>query len=147
MTGWLRSFQILAVSSFTGCILGGCVSGCTAALAGASLTSALAYGAPAGALIGVATAGAFLGLSLNAGRRPIASFAAVGPIVGLGASAANLVAGLRPGAVFFATVFLSVAIGYLATAFWFRSYRRWNDQLQAYRRLADDQNAGDNRDR
>jgi hypothetical protein len=119
------------------------VSGAAAALTGASPASALAYGAPAGALIGLAAAGAFLGLSLNAGRRPIASFVAVGPIVGIGAAAANVAAGLPRGPVFLATVAVSIAMGYLATALWFSSYRRWNARLQAYQRPGSDGAARD----
>jgi hypothetical protein len=136
MTGRLRVLQVLAVSSLTGCTVGGCVAAASAALAGASVVASLAYGAPAGAVIGLVAAGAFLGFSLNAGRRPVASFVSVGPIVGAGAVAANLAAGLSLGPVFLASVAVSVALGYLTTAFWFRSYRRWNDRLEAYQRLA-----------
>jgi hypothetical protein len=134
MTGLLRHLGLLATSAATGCVVGTIVTGAAAAFSGAGMLAAVTYGAPAGTLIGLAACVAFLGLSTNAGRRPVLSFLAVGPIVAAGTAAANSVAGMPAGGLSLTVIVASVALAYLATFLWYRSYRRWNDRLRAFQR-------------
>jgi hypothetical protein len=133
---WAQIVLVLFTSALTGCLVGGCVGVGASVVVRADPLASLAYGPPAGAFIGFMASGAFLGLSLSAGRRPWLSFGSMGLIIGAGTAAANLMAGLPVGALFLAIIAAALTLGLLATLFWLRSYRRWNDRLKAYQHRA-----------
>jgi len=129
---WTQIAVVLFTSIITGSLLGGCVGIGVCVLIGKDPLVSLAYGPPAGALIGLMASVAFLAFSLSARKLPWMSFAAVAVVIAAGTAAANLVAGLPFGALFFIVIAVAEALGFVSTLFWLRSHRRWNERLKAY---------------